>query len=209
MASKLLDSAGKWIWGTSPSLIQTTEERLAYRVFEQEQQSNRNLNPAAERLRGGASSLPTSGDFDRIFQKGSTSVAGTQQATGQQSVSWVDCTPYNTDKSIKTSVPVSVDWSRGCRQYLYLTENRNIYLLKPLDQTCCLLVWQRKAEGDATITFMDSFTNALYPKIYWMGGVAPTMTATLDTFDMLSFTYIETLKLYTGMYTQNLKIRAA
>jgi len=71
------------------------------------------------------------------------------------------------------------------------------------------LVWQRKAEGDATITFMDSFTNALYPKIYWMGGVAPTMTATLDTFDMLSFTYIETLKLYTGMYTQNLKIRAA
>jgi hypothetical protein len=209
MPSKLLDSAGKWIWGTSPSLIQTTEERLAFRVFEQEQQSNRNLNPAAERMQGGASSLPTSGDFDRVFQRGSTHKAGTTTTIGQESVGWVDCTPYNTDKSIKTTVPVSVDWKRGCRQYLYLTENRNIYLQNPLDQTCCLLVWQRKAAGDATITFMDSFTDALYPKIYWMGGVAPTMTATLDAFDMLSFTYIEALKLYTGMWTSDLRVRTA
>jgi hypothetical protein len=71
------------------------------------------------------------------------------------------------------------------------------------------LVWQRKAAGDATITFMDSFANALYPKIYWMGGVKPTMTTAENTFDMMSFTYIEDLKLYTGMYTQNLKIRTA
>jgi hypothetical protein len=107
-------------------------------------------------------------------------------------------------------VPVSVDWKRGCRQYLYLTENRNIYLQNPLDQTCCLLVWQRKASAPfATITFMDSFTNVLYPKIYWAGGTAPVMTATLDTFDMLSFTYIEALKLYTGMYTQDLRVRTA
>jgi len=207
--SNLLDASGKWIFGTNPSLIQTQEERLAYRAFLQEQRFSQIPNPAAERLAGGASSLPTSGDFDRIFQRGSTNTTGTQQSTGQQSVKWIDCTPYNTDKSIKTTVPVSVDWSRGCRQYLYLTENRNIYLQNPLDQTCCLLVWQRKAAGDATITFMDSFANALYPKIYWMGGVAPTMTATLDVFDMLSFTYIEALKLYTGMYTQNLAIRTA
>jgi hypothetical protein len=71
------------------------------------------------------------------------------------------------------------------------------------------LVWQRKAAGDATITFMDSFTNSLYPKIYWAGGVAPVMTATLDVFDMLSFVYIADLKLYAGMFTQNCKIRAA
>jgi hypothetical protein len=160
-------------------------------------------------MEDGASGLPTSGDFDQVFQRGSSYVAGTSTAIGQQSVKWVDCTPYNEDKSIKATVPVSVDWKRGNRQYLYLTENRNIYLQNPLDQTCCLLVWQRKAAGDATITFMDSFTNALYPKIYWMGGTAPTMTATLDAFDMMSFTYIEALKLYTGMYTQNLKVRIA
>jgi hypothetical protein len=71
------------------------------------------------------------------------------------------------------------------------------------------LVWQRKAAGDATITFMDSFANALYPKIYWMGGVAPTMTATLDAFDMLSFVYIADLKLYAGMFTQDMRIRTA
>jgi len=207
--SNLLDASGKWIFGTNPSLIQTQEERLAYRVFLQEQRFSQNPNPAAERLAGGASSLPTSGDFDRIFQRGSTNTAGTQQATGQQSVKWIDCTPYNTDKSIKTTVPVSVDWKRGCRQYLYLTENRNIYLQNPLDQTCCLLVWQRKAAGDATITFMDSFTDALYPKIYWMGGVKPTMTATLDALDMMSFTYIEALQFYTGMWTQDLRIRTA
>jgi hypothetical protein len=71
------------------------------------------------------------------------------------------------------------------------------------------LVWQRKAAGDATITFMDSFTNVLYPKIYWMGGVAPVMTATLDVLDMYSFTYVSDLKFYTGMWTQNLKVRIA
>lgn len=205
----LLDKNGKWIAGTKPVPSMSKEEWTAYRVWQQEQryQIAQNENPVVARLRSGASSLPTSGDFDRIFQRGSTYSAGTQQSVGQQSVKWVDCTPYNEDKSIKTAVPVSVDWKRGCRQYLYLTENRNIYLQNPLDQTCCLLVWQRKAEGDATITFMDSVTNALYPKIYWMGGEAPVMTATLDAFDMMSFTYIEALQLYTGMYTQDLRIR--
>jgi hypothetical protein len=71
------------------------------------------------------------------------------------------------------------------------------------------LVWQRKAAGDATITFMDSFTNILYPKIYWAGGEAPVMTATLDTLDMFSFTYIEALKFYAGMFTQDMRIRTA
>jgi hypothetical protein len=56
---------------------------------------------------------------------------------------------------------------------------------------------------------MDSFTNALYPKIYWMGGTAPTMTATMMSLDMFSFTYITDLQLYTGMWTQNLKVRIA
>jgi len=209
--SKLLDMAGKWIWGTSPSLIRTTEERIAYRVFEQEQRSQRNINPAAERLRGAASSLPTQGDFDRVFQRGSTYRAGTEQSVGQQSIKWVDCTPRNADGTLNTgaTVVVSVDWKRGCRQYLYLDQNRNIYLLNPLDQTCCLLVWQRKDGGGATITFMDSFADPLYPKIYWMGGVAPTMTTTENAFDMYSLTYIEALKLYTGMWTQDLRVRTA
>jgi len=207
----LLDKNGKWISGTKPVPGMSTEEWTAYRVWQNEQRFliSQNENPVVARLRGGASGLPTSGDFDRVFQRGSTYKAGTTTTVGQESVKWVDCTPYNEDKTIKTSVPVSVDWKRGCRQYLYLTENRNIYLQNPLDQTCCLLVWQRKAAGDATITFMDSFTNALYPKIYWMGGVAPTMTATLNSFDMMSFTYITDLALYTGMYTQNLAIRTA
>jgi hypothetical protein len=71
------------------------------------------------------------------------------------------------------------------------------------------LVWQRKAAGDATITFMDSFTNALYPKIYWMGGEAPVMTATLGSLDMYSFTYVTDLAFYTGMWTSDLRVRTA
>jgi hypothetical protein len=66
------------------------------------------------------------------------------------------------------------------------------------------LVWQRKAAGDATITFKVNDVGLLYPAVYWMDATAPTMTATLNAFDMFSFTYIEALKLYTGMYTQNL-----
>jgi hypothetical protein len=149
----------------------------------------------------------TIGDFQSLSTAGTSVQRGVQKSVGQTVVKWVDCTPYSSDGTITASVPVSVDWKRGCRQYLYLTENRNIYLQNPLDQTCCLLVWQRKAAGDATITFMDSFTNALYPKIYWMGGVAPVMTATLDVLDMYSFVYIEALKLYAGMFTQNCAIR--
>jgi hypothetical protein len=207
----LLDKDGKWITGTKPVPGMSQEEWAAYRIFQQEQRYNsaQNENPVVARLRGGASGLPTSGDFDRVFQRGSTYKAGTTKTVGQESVKWIDCTPYDSTGAITATVPVSVDWKRGCRQYLYLTENRNIYLQNPLDQTCCLLVWQRKAAGDATITFMDSFTNALYPKIYWAGGEAPVMTATLNAFDMMSFTYIEALKLYTGMYTQNLAIRTA
>ena len=207
----LLDSQGKWISGTKPVPWMSDVEWTAYRAWQSEQRYNisQNENPVVARLRGGAGGMPTSGDFDRVFQRGSTYKAGTTTAVGQESIKWVDCTPYNEDKTIKTSVPVSVDWKRGCRQYLYLTEDRNIYLQNPLDQTCCLLVWQRKAAGDATITFMDSFINALYPKIYWMGGTAPTMTATLDVFDMFSLTYITDLQLYTGMWTQNLKVRIA
>jgi hypothetical protein len=208
----LLDSQGKWISGQAPIPGMSEKEWTAYRAFQSEQRFNasQNENPVTARMRGGAGSMPTSGDFDRVFQRGSTYKAGTTTAIGQESIKWIDCTPYNEDKTIKATVPVSVDWKRGCRQYLYLTENRNIYLQNPLDQTCCLLVWQRKASAPfATITFMDSFTNVLYPKIYWAGGTAPVMTATLDTFDMLSFTYIEALKLYTGMYTQDLRVRTA
>jgi hypothetical protein len=208
----LLDKDGKWISGTKPVPGMSDAEWTAYRAWQSEQRFNasQNENPVLARLRGGAGSMPTSGDFDRVFQRGSTYKAGTTIAVGQESIKWIDCTPYNEDKTIKTTVPVSVDWKRGCRQYLYLTENRNIYLQNPLDQTCCLLVWQRKASAPfATITFMDSFTNALYPKIYWMGGVKPTMTATLDVLDMYSFTYISDLKFYTGMWTQNLKVRIA
>jgi hypothetical protein len=209
MTSKLLDANGKWIWGTNPSLIQTPEERAAYQVFQQEQQSA--INPILAKLNGGGfGHLPTSEEFQSITTAGTTVNRGVTKSVGQDVVQWIDCTPRNlSDNTIKTTVPVSVDWKRGCRQYLYLTENRNIYLLNPLDQTCCLLVWQRKAAGDATITFMDSFANALYPKIYWMGGVKPTMTATLDVLDMFSLTYIEDLKFYTGMFTQNLKVRTA
>ncbi|MFA5379961.1 MAG: hypothetical protein WC455_29645 [Dehalococcoidia bacterium] len=207
----LLDAQGRWISGTKPVPWMSDKEWTAYRVWQDEQRYgiSQNENPVVARLRSGASGLPSSGDFDRVFQRGSSYQAGTSQSIGQQSVKWVDCTPYDEDKSIKATVPVSVDWKRGCRQYLYLTENRNIYLLHPLDQTCCLLVWQRKAAGDATITFMDSFTNALYPKIYWAGGAAPTMTATLNAFDMFSFVYIEALQLYAGMFTQNCMIRTA
>jgi hypothetical protein len=205
----MLDANGKWISGTKPTPRMSDAEWTAYRAWQSEQRfnSSQNENPAMARLRGGASTMPTSGDFDRVFQRGSTYRAGTTTAVGQESIKWIDCTPYNADKTIKTLVPVSVDWKRGCRQYLYLTENRNIYLQNPLDQTCCLLVWQRKAAGDATITFMDSFTNVLYPKIYWAGGVKPTMTATLDAFDMYSFVYIEALKVYVAMMTQDCKIR--
>lgn len=158
---------------------------------------------------GGFGHLPSTSEFQNLLTAGTSVQRGTQKYVGQTVVKWVDCTPYNEDKTIKTAVPVSVDWKRGCRQYLYLTENRNVYLLNPLDQTCCLLVWQRRAGGNATITFMDSFANVLYPKIYWVGGVAPTMTATLDAMDMFSFTYIEALKLYTGMYTQDMRTRMA
>jgi hypothetical protein len=211
MPSSLLDERGNWRAGQQPVPGMSTEEWTAYRVWQNEQRFliAQNENPVVARLRGGASGLPTSGDFDRVFQRGSTYKAGTTTTVGQESVKWVDCTPYNEDKTIKTSVPVSVDWKRGCRQYLYLNEDRIIYLQNPLDQTCCLLVWQRKAEANATFLIVDSFLDALYPKIYWMGGVAPVMTATADTFDMLSFTYIAALKLYTGMYTQDLRIRTA
>jgi hypothetical protein len=207
-----IDANGKWITGTKPIPGMSEKEWTAYREWQSEQRFNsaQNENPVVARLRGGAGSMPTAGDFDRVFQRGSTYKAGTTTSVGQESIKWIDCTPYNEDKTIKTTVPVSVDWKRGCRQYLYLTENRNIYLQNPLDQTCCLLVWQRKASAPfATITFMDSFTNVLYPKIYWMGGVAPVMTATLDVLDMYSLTYITDLGFYTGMWTQNLKVRVA
>ena len=209
MTSKLLDANGKWIWGTNPSLIQTPEERAAYQVFQQEQQSA--INPILAKLNGGGfGHLPTSEEFQSLTTAGTTVNRGVTKSVGQDVVQWIDCTPRNlSDNTIKTTVPVSVDWSRGCRQYLYLTENRNIYLLNPLDQTCCLLVWQRKSGGGATITFMDSFANSLYPKIYWAGGVKPTMTTTENAFDMLSFVYIEDLKLYVGMFTQNCAIRTA
>jgi hypothetical protein len=209
MPSKLLDSEGKWIGGPKPTPGMSQAEWQAFWQWRTETQATSQINPVVQRLQGGAGSMPTSGDFDRVFQRGSTYRAGTATSVGQESVKWIDCTPHNEDKTIKITVPVSVDWKRGCRQYLYLTENRNIYLQNPLDQTCCLLVWQRKAAGDATITFMDSFTNALYPKIYWMTGVAPTMTATLDAMDMLSFVYIADLKLYAGMYTQDMRVRTA
>jgi hypothetical protein len=186
------------------------EEWVAYRAWSAEANP---LDPHAvivNKLHGGGqTTLPSLGQYTSLFTAGSTVQRGVQKSVGQMVVKWIDCTPYDSTGAIAATVPVSVDWKRGCRQYLYLTENRNIYLQNPLDQTCCLLVWQRKAAGDATITFMDSFTNALYPKIYWMGGAAPTMTATLNAFDMMSFTYIEALKLYTGMYTQDLRIRTA
>jgi len=158
---------------------------------------------------GGFGRLPSTAEFQNLLTAGTSVQRGAQKSVGQTVVKWVDCTPYSSDGTITPTVPVSVDWKRGCRQYLYLTENRNIYLQNPLDQTCCLLVWQRKAAGDATITFMDSFTNILYPKIYWAGGEAPVMTATLDTLDMFSFTYIEALKFYAGMFTQDMRIRTA
>jgi hypothetical protein len=206
--SKLLDENGDWIAGSQPYPGMSSEEGAAWRRYQKGQNS---VNPIIDKLRsGGFGQLPTLGEFQSLQTAGSSIQRGVQKSVGQTVVKWIDCTPYNTDGTIKTLVPVSVDWKRGCRQYLYLTENRNIYLQNPLDQTCCLLVWQRKASAPfATITFMDSFTNALYPKIYWMGGVKPTMTATLDVFDMLSFTYIADLALYTGMYTQNLKVRIA
>jgi hypothetical protein len=208
MPSKLIDPiTGKWIRGQAPIPGMSQEEWAAYRVFQKEQNP---VNPTIAKLQaGGFTSLPTLGEYTNLLTAGALVARGVQKSVGQTVVKWVDCTPYDSTGAIAATVPVSVDWKRGCRQYLYLTENRNIYLQNPLDQTCCLLVWQRKAAGDATITFMDSFTNALYPKIYWMGGVAPTMTATLDVFDMMSFTYIEALKLYTGMYTQDLRIRTA
>ena len=208
MPSKLLDANGKWIWGKSPSLIQTPEERAAYQTFQQEQQSA--INPILAKLNGGGfGHLPTSDEFQSLTTAGTTVNRGVTKSVGQDVVKWIDCTPRNLiDNTIKTLAPVSVDWSRGCRQYLYLTEDRNIYLLNPLDQTCCLLVWQRKAEG-ASITFMDSFINALYPKIYWMGGTAPLMTVNMMALDMFSFTYVVNLGFYTGMYTQNLSIRTA
>ena len=37
----------------------------------------------------------------------------------------------------------------------------------------------------------------------------PDRKQMMDALDMYSFTYIEALKLYTGMYTQNLAIRTA
>lgn len=205
--SSLLDESGRWIGGNKPVPGMSQEEWRAYWQWRTDTKSTVVTNPVAERLSAGALSLPTSGDFDRVFQRGNTYRAGTVQSVGQQSVKWIDCTPYNEDKSIKTSAPVSVDWKRGCRQYLYLTEDRNVYLLNPLDQTCCLLVWQRKTGGSATITFLDSFDNALYPKIYWVGGTSPTMTATEDALDMYSFTYIKALKFYTGMMTQDMRVR--
>jgi hypothetical protein len=207
MPKKLIDENGDWIAGSQPYPGMSSEEGAAWRRYQKGQNS---VNPIVDKLRsGGFGQLPTLGEFQSLQTAGSSIQRGVQKSVGQTVVKWIDCTPYNAGKTIKTRVPVSVDWKRGCRQYLYLTENRNIYLQNPLDQTCCLLVWQRKAAGDATITFMDSFTNALYPKIYWAGGTAPVMTATLDTFDMLSFTYIEALKLYTGMWTQDLRIRTA
>jgi hypothetical protein len=207
MPKKLIDENGDWIAGSQPYPGMSSEEGAAWRRYQKGQNS---VNPIVDKLRsGGFGQLPTLGEFQSFQTAGSSIQRGVQKSVGQTVVKWIDCTPYNAGKTIKTRVPVSVDWKRGCRQYLYLTENRNIYLQNPLDQTCCLLVWQRKAAGDATITFMDSFTNALYPKIYWAGGTAPVMTATLDTFDMLSFTYIEALKLYTGMWTQDLRIRTA
>ena len=207
--SKLLDENGKWIGGTKPIPGMSSEEWVAYRLWSSGVNLvNPNIARLQNRLSGGAQ-LPTLGEFQSMLTAGTSVQRGVQKSVGQTVVKWIDCTPYSSDGTITATVPVSVDWKRGCRQYLYLTENRNIYLQNPLDQTCCLLVWQRKAAGDATITFMDSFTNVLYPKIYWMGGVAPVMTATLNSFDMMSFTYIEALKLYTGMYTQNLAIRTA
>ena len=170
-----------------------------------------NINPILAKLKSGGwlgSHLPTSAEFQSLTTAGTTVNRGVTKSVGQDVVKWIDCTPRNlSDNTIKTLAPVSVDWSRGCRQYLYLTEDRDIYLLNSLDQTCCLLVWQRKDGGGATITFKDSFTNALFPKIYWAGGVAPTMTTTENAFDMLSFVYVEALKLYVGMFTQNCAIR--
>jgi hypothetical protein len=132
MTSKLLDANGKWIWGTNPSLIQTPEERAAYQVFQQEQQSA--INPILAKLNGGGfGHLPTSEEFQSITTAGTTVNRGVTKSVGQDVVQWIDCTPRNlSDNTIKTTVPVSVDWKRGCRQYLYLTENRNIYLQNPL-----------------------------------------------------------------------------
>jgi hypothetical protein len=209
MPSALLGPDGKWIGGNAPIPGMSKEEWQAFWEYRTNLQSQ--VNPILAKLNGGGfGHLPTSAEFQSLTTAGSSVQRGVQTSVGQTVVQWVDCTPRNlSDNTIKTTVPVSVDWSRGCRQYLYLTENRNIYLLNPLDQTCCLLVWQRKSGGGATITFMDSFTDALYPKIYWMGGVKPTMTTTENAFDMLSFVYIEDLKLYVGMFTQNCAIRTA
>lgn len=205
--ASLLDENGKWVAGGKAYPGMSQEEWAAYRVYQKEQNP---VNPIIAKLQaGGFGRLPTLGEFQSLQTAGTSVQRGVQKSVGQAVVKWIDCTPYNEDKTIKVTVPVSVDWKRGCRQYLYLTENRNIYLQNPLDQTCCLLVWQRKAEGNATITFMDSFANALYPKIYWMGGAAPTMTATLDAIDMLSFVYIADLQLYAGMYTQDMRVRTA
>ena len=162
-----------------------------------------------QRLQSGVTQLPSLQDATDLLSS-NTVTRGTTTEVGQVTVNWVDCTTRSkVTNLILHTEPVSVDWKLGCRQYLYLTENRNIYLQNPLDQTCCLLVWQRKAAGDATITFMEYETNPLYPKVYWMGGVAPTMTATLDVLDMFSLTYITALGFYTGMYSQDLRVPLA
>ena len=162
-----------------------------------------------QRLQSGVTQLPSLQDATDLLSS-HTVTRGTTTEVGQVTVNLVDCTPRSkVTNLILPTEPVSVDWKLGCRQYLYLTENRNIYLQNPIDQTCCLLVWQRKDGGGALATFMTNDVGNLYPKMYWMGATAPTMTATENALDMFSFTYVADLKFYTGMYTQDLEIPSA
>ena len=69
--SKLLDASGKWIWGTSPSRIQTPEERAAFQVFQKEQAAI--PNPILAKLNGGGfGHLPTSDEFQSLTTAGSS-----------------------------------------------------------------------------------------------------------------------------------------
>jgi len=87
---------------------------------------------------------------------------------------------------------VTVDWDAGNVHYMVLDAGANtITLTNPLSGGRYILNLQQSAAGAASTVTFD-------PVPYWAGGTPPTLTATNDAIDVITFEYSSTIGKYVG-----------
>jgi hypothetical protein len=97
---------------------------------------------------------------------------------------------------------VYIDWERGNRQTVTLTQDTNIYFVNPFNGTFHLLVEQ---QGDWVVTW--KFNDTGLPTVAWVDGANPVVTTggseAAPVYDTFSFSDWEDKRVYVGMMTQN------